>query len=134
MQHMIVRAEHAPISNQQTLINMVISMLSLHSNRSYKSPPSVQPPNHTRSHRYRPLSMLHRVRNTPHPHLLVSSGRRSWHPAPPWTLHLWAAPPAGPAGPPGSLCSRRRRGCSQTSSPSASPCPCVRKEASFRCC
>lgn len=43
VQHMIVRAEHALISNHQTLINTVINMLSLHSNRSYKSPPSAHP-------------------------------------------------------------------------------------------
>lgn len=80
------------------------------------------------------FNMLHRVRNAPHPHLLVSSGRRSWRPVPPWTLRLWAALPAGQAGPPGSLCSHRRHGCSPISSPSSSPSPCVRKEASFRCC
>lgn len=68
------------------------------------------------------------------PHLHVSSRRCSWRPLPPWTRRLWAALPAGRAEPPGSLCSRRRHGCSLTYSPSSSPSPCVRKEASSRCC
>lgn len=87
------------------------------------------------------LTKRERERETersPHPHLRASSGRRSWRPVPSWTPRLWAALPAGPAEPPGSLCSRRRHGCSPIScpvAPSSSPSLCVRRrEASFRCC
>lgn len=158
---MIVRAEHAQIRDYQTMINTVINMLSLHSNQWYKSLLSsenihlqicqIVTLNEIICFSFRfwrwiisriqsifkkkmLFNMLHRVRNAPHPHLRVSSGRRSWRPVPPWTLRLWAALPAGQAGPPGSLCSHRRHGCSPISSPSSSLSPCVRKEASFRCC
>lgn len=83
----------------------------------------------------RPDASMPHQSSAAHTHLHVSSGRRSWRPAPASSLCLWAPLPAGPAEPPDSLCSRRHRGCFPTSSPSSSPSLYGRKEAaSLRCC